>query len=204
MLRAVLITVATGLVLATSGLRAQEPETAIFAGGCFWCVEADFDKVPGVVDTVSGYTGGTVEDPTYEQVSAEGTGHREAVRITYDPDQVSYEELLTAFWHSVDPTDAGGQFCDRGESYTTAIFVEDEAQRRAAEASKVEAQKVLGQEIVTPIEEAGPFYRAEDYHQDYYEKSPVRYRYYRWSCGRDQRIEELWGEAAFKGIPGYE
>jgi peptide-methionine (S)-S-oxide reductase len=204
MVRAFLITAATALVLAGSGLKAQEHETAIFAGGCFWCVEADFDKVPGVVETVSGYTGGTVEDPTYEQVSAEGTGHREAVRITFDPDQVSYKELLTAYWHSVDPTDAGGQFCDRGESYTTAIFVEDEAQRQAAEASKKEAARELGQEIVTPIEDARPFYEAEDYHQGYYEKSPVRYRYYRWSCGRDQRIEELWGEAAFRGIPGYE
>ena len=204
MIRAFLVTAATALVLAGSGLKAQEQETAIFAGGCFWCVEADFDKVPGVVETVSGYTGGTVEDPTYEQVSAEDTGHREAVRITYDPDQVSYEELLTAFWHSVDPTDAGGQFCDRGESYTTAIFVENEEQRQMAEVSKEEARQELGQEIVTSIEEAGPFYRAEDYHQDYYEKSPVRYRYYRWSCGRDERIEELWGEAAFEGIPDYD
>ena len=204
MVRAFLVTAATALVLAGSGLKAQEQETAIFAGGCFWCVEADFDKVPGVVETMSGYTGGTVEDPTYEQVSAEGTGHREAVRITYDPDQVSYDELLTAFWHSVDPTDAGGQFCDRGLSYTTAIFVDDEAQRQAAVASREEAAQELGQEIVTPIEDAGPFCEAEDYHQGYYEKSPARYRYYRWSCGRDARIEELWGEAAFEGISGYE
>jgi peptide-methionine (S)-S-oxide reductase len=204
MVRASLVTAATALVLAASGLKAQEHETAIFAGGCFWCVEADFDKVPGVVETVSGYTGGTVEDPTYEQVSREDTGHREAVRITYDPDQVSYEDLLTAFWHSVDPTDAGGQFCDRGDSYATAIFVEGEEQRQAAEASKKEVGQEVGQEIVTPIEDAGPFYEAEGYHQDYYEKSPVRYRYYRWSCGRDKRIEELWGEAAFAGIPGHE
>jgi len=208
MVRAILVAAASALVLAGSGLKAQEQETAIFAGGCFWCVEADFDKVPGVLETVSGYTGGTVENPTYEQVSGEGTGHREAVQITYDSEQVTYEELLTAYWHSVDPTDPGGQFCDRGESYTTAIFVDDEEQRQAAEASKAEAAQELGQElgqeIVTPIEDAGPFYEAEGYHQGYYEKSPVRYRYYRWSCGRDERIEELWGEAAFAGIPGHD
>jgi peptide-methionine (S)-S-oxide reductase len=187
----------------TGGAHAQELKTATFAGGCFWCVEADFDHVPGVVETVSGYTGGTVADPSYEQVSAGGTGHREAVRIAYDPGRVSYEALLTAFWHSVDPTDAGGQFCDRGESYQTAIFVHDEEQRRAAEASKAAAQEALGATIVTPIEEAGPFYPAEDYHQGYYEKNPLRYRYYRWSCGRDARIEQVWGERAFEGIPGH-
>jgi peptide-methionine (S)-S-oxide reductase len=186
------------------GAHAQELKTATFAGGCFWCVEADFDHVPGVVETVSGYTGGTVKDPSYEQVSAGGTGHREAVRIAYDPSRVSYEELLTAFWHSVDPTDAGGQFCDRGESYQTAIFFHDEGQRRAAEASKAAAQEALGGEtIVTPIEAAGPFYPAEDYHQGYYEKNPLRYRYYRWGCGRDARIEQVWGERAFEGIPGH-
>ncbi len=185
------------------GAHAQELATATFAGGCFWCVEADFDHVPGVVETVSGYTGGTVADPSYEQVSAGGTGHREAVRIAYDPSRVSYEALLTAFWHSVDPTDAGGQFCDRGESYQTAIFVQDEEQRRAAEASKAAAQEVLGDTVVTPIEEAGPFYPAEDYHQGYYEKNPLRYRYYRWGCGRDARIEQVWGERAFEGIPGH-
>ncbi len=188
----------------TGGAHAQELATATFAGGCFWCVEADFDHVPGVVETVSGYTGGTVKDPSYERVSAGGTGHREAVRIAYDPSRVSYEELLTAFWHSVDPTDAGGQFCDRGESYQTAIFVHDEEQRRAAEASKAAAQEALGGEtVVTPIEEAGPFYPAEDYHQGYYEKNPLRYRYYRWGCGRDARIEQVWGERAFEGIPGH-
>jgi peptide-methionine (S)-S-oxide reductase len=187
----------------TGAVRAQDLETATFAGGCFWCVEADFDHVPGVVETISGYTGGTVEDPSYEQVSAGGTGHREAVRITYDPGQVSYGELLTAFWHSVDPTDPGGQFCDRGESYETAIFVHDEEQRQAAEASKAVAQEALTETIVTPIEEAGPFYPAEDYHQDYYEKSPLQYRFYRWNCGRDDRIEQVWGDRAFEGIPGH-
>ena len=193
---------AMGLVLGQATAGAEETETATFAGGCFWCVEADFDKVPGVVETVSGYTGGSVEDPTYKQVSAGGTGHREAVKVVYDPETVSYDELLTAFWHSVDPTDAGGQFCDRGESYTTAVFVHDEEQREAAEASKRTAEETLGQEIVTPIEEAGPFYRAEDYHQDYYRKNSLSYKFYRWSCGRDGRVEELWGESAYEGIPG--
>ena len=190
-----------GIALAF-GAQAQDRQQAIFAGGCFWCVEADFDKVPGVLETVSGYTGGSLDNPTYQQVTYGDTGHREAVRITYDPSQVSYEELLTAFWHSVDPTDGGGQFCDRGESYQTAIFV-DEDQRQAAEASKAEVADRLEQTIATTIEPAGAFYPAEDYHQDYYRKNPVRYTYYRWSCGRDQRIESIWGERAFEGIPGH-
>ncbi len=182
---------------------AQELDTAIFAGGCFWCVESDFDAIPGVVETVSGYTGGILPNPTYKQVSAGGTGHREVVQITYDSSVVSYSDLLTAFWHSVDPTDAGGQFCDRGESYATAIFVQDDAQRALAEASKRETELSLGQPIVTTIEAATPFFPAEDYHQDYYEKNPLRYRFYRWSCGRDQRVEELWGDRAYKGIPDH-
>jgi peptide-methionine (S)-S-oxide reductase len=177
--------------------------TAVFAGGCFWCVESDFDPIPGVVATVSGYTGGMVADPTYKQVSAGGTGHYEAVRITYDPARVSYEELLTAFWHSVDPTDSGGQFCDRGQSYETAVFVANAEERAAAEASKKAAQQALGRTIVTPILDAGPFFEAEDYHQDFYKKSPLRYKYYRWNCGRDQRVEELWGDMAYKGIPSH-
>jgi peptide-methionine (S)-S-oxide reductase len=180
---------------------AEELATATFAGGCFWCVESDFDAIPGVKETVSGYTGGELDNPTYKQVSAGGTGHREAVEITYDPAVVTYEELLTAFWHSVDPTDDGGQFCDRGKSYETAIFVHDEDQRAAAEASKRAAEEELGREVVTPIETAGAFFPAEDYHQGYYEKNPLRYKYYRWSCGRDQRIEQVWGDGAFKGIP---
>jgi peptide-methionine (S)-S-oxide reductase len=179
---------------------AAEPETAVFAGGCFWCVEADFDKAPGVLETVSGYTGGSVENPTYEQVSHGGTGHFEAVEVTYDPDRVSFGELVDIFWRTVDPTDAGGQFCDRGDSYRTAVFVADAAQREAAEASKTEAQAALGQAIVTPILEADAFWPAEDYHQGYYEKNPLRYKYYRWNCGRDQRIEELWGGEAHQGL----
>ena len=181
--------------------QAQELETAIFAGGCFWCVESDFDAIPGVVETISGYTGGIMPNPTYKTVSAGGTGHREAVQITFDPDVVSYAELLTAFWHSVDPTDAGGQFCDRGDSYATAVFVTDDGQRKLAQASKEATEVSLGATIATPIELATPFFAAEDYHQDYYEKNPLRYRFYRWSCGRNQRVEELWGDQAYAGIP---
>jgi len=206
-MKRMILAATAALALAPAALgaaaQAQELERATFAGGCFWCVEADFDKVPGVVETVSGYTGGTVEDPTYEQVSAGGTGHREAVQISYDPSKVSYEELLTAFWHSVDPTDPGGQFCDRGESYETAIFVHDEEQRWAAEASKAAAQETLEETIVTPTEDAGASYPAEDYHQDYYDKNPLQYRFYRWNCGRDDRVEEVWGDRAFEGIPGH-
>ena len=176
--------------------------TATFAGGCFWCVESDFDKVPGVVETVSGYTGGTVDNPTYKQVTKGGTGHREAVQIRYDPEQVSYERLLHIFWRSVDPTDGGGQFCDRGESYQTAIFAGNDEERRLAEASKeaLERSMVLDAPVVTPIEPAGEFYPAEDYHQDYYTKSPFRYRYYRFACGRDSTVQQVWGKEAHDGI----
>jgi peptide-methionine (S)-S-oxide reductase len=185
------------------GAKSQELATATFAGGCFWCVESDFDPIPGVVGTVSGYTGGTTDNPTYKQVGAGGTGHYEAVQITFDPSRVTYEHLLEAFWHSVDPTDPGGQFCDRGESYRTAVFVQGEAQRQVAEASKEMAEEALGAAIVTPIEDAGPFYPAEDYHQDYYQKNPLRYRYYRWGCGRNARVEQVWGEHAYQGIPAH-
>jgi peptide-methionine (S)-S-oxide reductase len=198
-LRAVLAAAVLALVPAAAG--AQLKATAVFAGGCFWCVESDFDAIPGVLETISGYTGGHLDNPTYKQVSAGGTGHREAVQIVFNPAVVSYEQLLTAFWHSVDPTDAGGQFCDRGESYETAIYVADAAQRELAEASKQAAEAQLGKPVVTPIVDAGPFFPAEDYHQDYYEKSPIRYKYYRWACGRNQKIEEVWGEHAFEGIP---
>jgi peptide-methionine (S)-S-oxide reductase len=177
-------------------------EIATFAGGCFWCVESDFDSVPGVTRTVSGYTGGHVDNPSYKQVSSDTTGHREAVQIYYDPQRVTYADLLEIFWRSVDPTDAGGQFCDRGKSYTTAVFVNSARQRRLAEASKRTLQQsgLLSQPVVTSIESAGPFYTAENYHQDYYEKNPLRYRFYRFSCGRDDRIETLWGKEAHRGI----
>ena len=199
---------AAGIALAAAGALAQGKQeagkaVAIFAGGCFWCVESDFDKLSGVISTTSGYTGGRTEMPTYKQVSAGGTGHREAVRIEYDPRLVSYERLLHLFWRSVDPTDAGGQFCDRGESYETAIFAVTPEQRAQAEASKVALAKagVPKAPIVTPIVDAGAFYAAEDYHQDYYKKNPARYKFYREGCGRDRRLHEVWGEQAMDGIP---
>ncbi len=199
-----MLTVVAVLSLCAHTASAQQLEKTIFAGGCFWCVESDFDKVPGVVSTISGYTGGKTKNPTYDQVTYGDTGHYEAVEITYDPAKVGYEALLTAFWHSVDPTDGGGQFCDRGHSYKTAVFVANKKQRAAAEASKNAAQKNVGKPIVTPILAAARFYAAEDYHQDYYKKSPYRYRYYRWGCGRDKKVKQVWGEHAYKGIPGHD
>ena len=196
---------AATVLMAASGVAAgaaAAQRTATFAGGCFWCIEADFDKVPGVVTTTSGYTGGRTPDPNYEQVSGGDTGHLEALQITYDPTKVTYAQLLTAFWHSIDPTDPGGQFCDRGEPYQTAVFVDDDAQRRLAEESKAAAMKSLGKEIVTPIRTAGDFYPAETYHQNYYKKNPLRYKLYRWNCGRDRRVRDLWGDKAYTGIPG--
>ena len=180
-------------------------EVATFAGGCFWCVESDFDGVPGVVRTISGYTGGQVENPTYRQVSSDTTGHREAVQIYYDPDRIAFVDLLEIFWRTIDPTDAGGQFCDRGQSYTTAVFTNSDEQRRVADSSKkmIESSGVLEQPVVTTIEIAGPFYPAEDYHQDYYKKNPLRYRFYRFSCGRDARVKDLWGEQAFRGMTAH-
>lgn len=194
--------VAAGMLaaLAAGGVGAAEPKTAIFAGGCFWCVESDFDKVPGVLETISGYTGGDVENPSYKQVTYGDTGHYEAVEVTYDPDKVSYEQLVDIFWRTVDPTDAGGQFCDRGNSYRTAVFVADEAERQAAEESQLAAEAALGQKIVTAILESDEFWPAESYHQNYYEKNPLQYKYYRWRCGRDERVEELWGDAAHQGL----
>ena len=170
---------------------------ATFAGGCFWCMEPPYDKLDGVLATTSGYIGGDTVEPTYQEVSAGTTGHAEAVQVTYDPARVSYEKLLEVFWRNVDPLDAGGQFCDRGDQYRTGIFVHDEEQRRLAESSKkaLVDSKRFEQPIVTEIVAAGPFYPAEDYHQDYYEKNPIRYNFYRWNCGRDARLEQLWGEA---------
>lgn len=181
---------------------AQKTETAILAGGCFWCVESDYDYVPGVLETVSGYTGGQLANPTYKKVSAGGTGHYEAVKITYDPEKISYSEILDVFWRSVDPTDDGGQFCDRGASYKTAIFVTSEEQKTIAEASKkqINVSGLLKDPVVTPILPATTFYPAEDYHQNFYEKSPIRYTYYRFRCGRDARVDELWGDQARRGI----
>ncbi|QDZ01735.1 peptide-methionine (S)-S-oxide reductase MsrA [Nitratireductor mangrovi] len=177
-------------------LAAQETGTAIFAGGCFWCVESNFDHVPGVTSTVSGYSGGEIENPTYQNHN----GHREVVKIEFDPSKVDYKTLVDIFFRSVDPTDAGGQFCDRGHSYTTAIYALDDEQQAVAEKARVEAEAELGKPIVTPVEPASAFWDAEGYHQDYYEKNPLRYKYYRYACGRDDRIAELWGASAHQGI----
>ena len=169
---------------------------ATFAGGCFWCVEADFDKVPGVLSTTSGYTGGTLPNPSYREVAAQGTGHAEAVEIVYDPARVSYAELLAHYWRTIDPTTVDRQFCDVGSPYRTAIFTHDAAQRAAALASLAALAKTkpFKPAIVTQIVPAGPFYAAEEVHQDYHLKHPIRYRYYRSSCGRDARLKQLWGE----------
>jgi len=174
----------------------SDTATAVFAGGCFWCMEQPFDELDGVVSTTSGYTGGSVPNPTYEQVSAGETGHVEAVEVVYDPERIGYEQLLAVFWRNIDPLDAGGQFCDRGGPYQPAIFVRNTDQRRLAEASQQAIRARLGQPLATPIRDAGPFYAAEDSHQDYYRKNPLRYRLYRGGCGRDKRLEELWGADA--------
>ena len=178
--------------------QAEKPalEKATFAGGCFWCMEPPFDALEGVVSTTSGYTGGRVANPTYEEVSSGRTGHAEAVEIVYDPSKVSYEDLLRVFWRNVDPTDGGGQFCDRGSQYRTAIFYHDEKQRELAEASKreLDASGRLPAPIVTEIVKAKTFYRAEDYHQDYYETHAFRYKLYRRGCGRDRVLKRLWGD----------
>jgi peptide-methionine (S)-S-oxide reductase len=168
---------------------------ATFAGGCFWCVESDFDKVPGVKSTTSGYTGGKVANPSYEQVSSKSTGHAEAVEVLYDPKVVSYEQLVDYFWHTIDPTTKDRQFCDVGSPYRTAIFVHDAQQLATAQASlaKLEKTKPFKDPVVTEIVLAGPFYAAEDYHQNYYKVNPVRYKYYRNGCGRDERVKQLWG-----------
>ncbi len=170
---------------------------ATFAGGCFWCMEPPFDKLEGVVSTTSGYTGGTIAGPSYKQVSAGGTGHAEAIRVVYDPARVGYPKHLEVFWRNVDPLDASGQFCDRGHEYRPVIFVHDEEQRRLAEASKaaLDALHRFEQPVVVAVEIARAFYEAEDYHQDYYMKNPTKYKYYRWSCGRDARLELVWGAA---------
>ena len=174
----------------------SESETAIFAGGCFWCVEKDFDKVDGVLDTVSGYTGGESTNPTYRTHGKQG--HLEAVKVTFDPERVSYDRLVSYFIRHIDPTDPGGQFCDRGSQYQTAIFTSGAEQRTAAETEKsaIDASGVLPGPVVTEIRDAAPFYRAEEYHQDYYVKEPLRYGFYREACRRDARIEQIWSKEA--------
>jgi peptide-methionine (S)-S-oxide reductase len=172
--------------------RSRALQKATFAGGCFWCVEADFDKVKGVVETISGYTGGRVRNPTYEEVSAGGTGHTEAVEVVFDPAVVTYDQLLDHYWRNVDPFVAHRQFCDVGSQYRPEIFVHNDGQRMAAEASKKQIQQRFAEPIVVNITNAGPFYRAEAYHQDYYKTHSIQYRYYRWRCGRDARLQEIW------------
>src|SRR5262245_1162863 len=183
---------------AGQGSEPQRTAVATFAGGCFWCVEADFDKVDGVISTTSGYTGGRTVNPTYEQVSHGGTGHAEAVEIVYDPAKVNYQKLLDVFWHNIDPLAKDRQFCDHGDQYRSAIFYHGEEQRALAEASKAQVVKRFKQPIQTEIVAAGPFYKAEEYHQDYYKKNPIRYQFYRFNCGRDARLEELWGKKQSK------
>ncbi len=169
-------------------------ETATFAAGCFWCAEEAFEKVDGVISATSGFTAGHTPNPTYEQVSSGGTGHTEAVQVTYDPAKVSYETLLKTFWHNVDAVDAGGQFCDRGSQYRSGIYVHSPAQQQQAEASKTQIAAQLGKSVATEIVAVGPFYKAEGYHQDYYKKNPARYKFYKWNCGRAQRLDALWGK----------
>jgi peptide-methionine (S)-S-oxide reductase len=205
---ALIAAMVTAMTLAPGRAHAQDIRTTVVAGGCFWCVEADFEKVEGVVEVVSGFAGGSVPNPSYREVVGGGTGHLEVVEITYNANELSYAQILDLFLRSVDPTDAGGQFCDRGMSYTTAIFVKTPEQRAIAEAAIVEAEAELGREIVTPIRDAAPFYPAEEYHQDYYKsddliltrfgprRKSVAYDLYRNACARDERIEELWGSDA--------
>lgn len=206
--RVLQVTIAALALAASAGALAQAGPApaaatarAVFAGGCFWCVESDFDKVPGVISTTSGYTGGTVANPTYEQVSSKTTGHAEVVEIVFDPKKVSYAQLVEHFWLTIDPTTKDRQFCDAGSPYRSAIFALDDAQYRVALDSKaaLEKSKPFPEPVVTEIvRSGGPFYAAEAYHQDYYKKNPLRYRYYRSSCGRDARLEKLWGSQAIK------
>jgi peptide-methionine (S)-S-oxide reductase len=196
---------ALAAVLLSGAVTAQDKpapklETAIFAGGCFWCMEPPYDELPGVASTTSGYIGGHTKNPTYEQVSSGTTGHTEAVKVVYDPNKVSYRKLLEVFWRNIDPTTPNAQFCDHGSQYRSGIFYLDEEQRRAAVASReeIERTKPFREPIVTEITRASTFYPAEDYHQDYYKKNPLRYKFYRASCGRDSRLEQLWGKSRGK------
>ena len=201
--RLMLAVMATTALL-TAAAQAKETAVAIFAGGCFWSIESDFDHAPGVLDTTSGYIGGHVPNPTYEQVVTETTGHREAVRVTYDPTVTSYEKLLDAYWHMTDPTDGAGQFCDYGESYTPGLFPLDQAQYDAAVAGKAEVAKELGRPVATTIAMAPEFYPAEDYHQNFWQTNPDHYKAYRAGCGKNAKVEALWGKTAFEGLNGHE
>jgi peptide-methionine (S)-S-oxide reductase len=173
-------------------------EKATFAGGCFWCMEHPFDEIPGVISVTSGYTGGHKKNPTYEEVTAGGTGHAESVQVVYDPAKVTYDKLLNVFWHNIDPTTKDRQFCDLGDQYRAAIFYHNEGQRKLALQSKAQLEKIktFKEPVVTEIVQATEFYPAEEYHQHYYKKNPIRYKFYRTNCGRDRRLRELWGSAA--------
>ncbi|WP_193143069.1 MULTISPECIES: peptide-methionine (S)-S-oxide reductase MsrA [unclassified Meridianimarinicoccus] len=202
------LTIALGLTLQASDASAAGQETALVAGGCFWCVEADFEKVKGVTGAVSGFAGGTVANPSYKQVTRGGTGHSEVVQITFDPDVISYDQILDLFLRSIDPYDDGGQFCDRGHTYAPAIFAQTPGQKRAAEAAIARAEDDLGRRTKVPVRAAAPFYAAEDYHQDYYKQDGLiltrfgpqskasAYKKYRDACGRDARVRAIWGDAA--------
>jgi len=193
-----LFSLSSGLAQSANSPRAE----AIFAGGCFWCVESDFDKVHGVLSTTSGYTGGSKANPTYQEVSAGGTGHTESVKVVYDPTKVTFAQLVEIFWRNIDPVTPNAQFCDHGSQYRSAIFYSTAAEQEAIEKSKaaLEASGRLKAPIVTQVAQASTFYPAEDYHQDYSTKNPVKYKFYRWNCGRDQRLRALWGdEAGFHG-----
>ncbi|RST88353.1 peptide-methionine (S)-S-oxide reductase [Aquibium carbonis] len=199
MLRILIAATLAAFAASATPAAAQQTQSAIFAGGCFWCIESDMDKVPGVTATTSGYSGGTLANPTYPNHE----GHREVLKVDFDPSKVSYAQLVDIFFRSVDPTDAGGQFCDRGHAYTTAVYAANAEQKQAAEKAKAIAQAELGKPVVTPVEMAGTFWPAEEYHQDYYKKNPIRYRYYRAACGRTDRVKTLWGNAAYQGIPAH-
>ncbi len=202
LLRPLSLCVMAAVGLASPSLQAQSDAEAIFAGGCFWCMEPPYDDQPGVSATTSGYIGGELENPTYDDISRGGTGHAEVVKIEYDSEQISYAQLLDIFWRNIDPFAVDRQFCDVGDQYRSAIFYHDESQRELAEASKAEMEARFDREIATQIVPATTFWAAEEYHQDYYQKNPVRYKFYRFSCGRDDRLEEVWGEEA--GGPTFE
>jgi peptide-methionine (S)-S-oxide reductase len=191
-----ILTIILMLCMSAGGAMAAEYKSAVFAGGCFWCLEGPFDALPGVIKTESGYTGGSIQNPTYEQVSSGTSGHVEAMRVVYDPGKITYDELLAVFWRNIDPTDDGGQFCDRGPQYRSAVFVADAQEEAVARREKARLEKSMSMRIVTEILPLAEFYVAEEYHQDYYQKNPLRYHYYRSACGRDRRLKQIWGAEA--------
>jgi len=196
-MKRIILFIMAGFMTIASSAEAADTERATFAAGCFWCMEHPFDELPGVISTTSGYTGGHKDHPRYEEVSSGSTGHAEAVQVLFDPKQVSYQQLLDVYWRNSDPTTANRQFCDVGNQYRPAIFYHNTEQKRLAEASKraIEQSRPFASPVVTEIVAATPFWPAEEYHQDYYLKNPLRYKFYRYNCGRDQRLEQLWGES---------